>query len=55
MNISTDADDKKLDSTFWKFEPKLPTYLASTYQRDQMAKLFLNIWPFTTMKICPQV
>ena len=35
-----------------------PTFCLSlpvsyTNQRDQMEKLFSNIWPFTTMKICP--
>ena len=26
-----------------------------TYQCDQIAGLFFNIWPFTSMKICPKV
>ena len=27
--------------------------LGTLEQRDQMASLFFNIWPFTSMKTCP--
>ena len=34
---------------------ELRSFFGSVNKCDQMGRLFFNIWPFPTMKICPAV
>ena len=41
-------------SSYWESKVNIKHTNETPRQCDRMAKLFLNIWPFTTLKICPK-
>ena len=54
MKMKADLWELKWESLEWNmFDKIIFYYICGCYQCDQMAMLVLNLWPFTTMKICP--